>query len=118
MGKAYGFFNCNASKTKIEVELPTVRDLAQTPSDLELSLIEGVDKLSGDPGLMAFAKEAREAGIQYVLTAAQPHAPNSITANELGDILNMLYQSPLYQKGDAFKGDIVFEEAGKYIFKE
>lgn len=40
-GKAYGFFDCEASKEAIESELPEIRNLVQTPSQLELSLMEG-----------------------------------------------------------------------------
>ena len=45
IGKAYAFFNCRASKEKIEAELPTIRDLVETPYGLELSLKEGTDHL-------------------------------------------------------------------------
>ncbi len=41
IGKAYGFFDCSASKELIEGELPTIRELARTPPRLELSLVEG-----------------------------------------------------------------------------
>lgn len=76
IGKAYGFFDCNASKDAIEAELPTIRELVLTPSRLELSLIEGVDALKGESTLIALALEAKESGIRYVLEAAYPGATN------------------------------------------
>ena len=67
IGKAYGFFNCKASKEKIEAELPTIRKLVKTPSKLELSLIEGVENLRGDQDLVELAQKAQNSGIRYVL---------------------------------------------------
>jgi len=39
-GKAYAFFDCRASKGKIERFLPVIREYIQTPKTLELSLTE------------------------------------------------------------------------------
>lgn len=115
-GKAYGFFNCKASKEEIEAELPTIRKLAQTPSQLELSLIEGVRNLKGEIDLIELAKEAETAGIKYVMEATYPTSNNKQTAGELSSILNQAYQSPLYSKGETFEGNIVYKDKGKYIF--
>ncbi len=119
IGKAYGFFNCNASKEAIEAELPTIRELVLTPSKLELSLIEGVEALKGDSKLMALAQEAKESGnIRYVLEATYPRATNRNTADEVAAILNQAYQSPLYQKGEEFYGAIFYKEKGNYVSRE
>src|SRR3989344_1924819 len=99
-GKAYGFFYCDAAKEAIELELPTIRNFAQTPSKLELALIEGVEKVSGDTKLTALAQQAKQEGMRYVLEATYKGATNKATANELTDILNHTYQSPLYQQGE------------------
>lgn len=64
IGKAYGFFHCRASQQEIEAELPFIRRLVNAPSQLELSLIEGVENLKGDSDLLALAKKA---GLRYVL---------------------------------------------------
>lgn len=117
-GKAYGFFDCNASKKEIEVELPTIRDLSKTPSKLELSLIEGVDRLKGDSDLMSIAKEAKEANMKYVMEATYPGTTNKATADELATILNQAYQSPLYQKGEQFRGEIIYKKEGEYVFRD
>ncbi|MBI4147165.1 hypothetical protein HY494_00780 [Candidatus Woesearchaeota archaeon] len=117
-GKAYGFFYCDASKKQIEVELPAIRNSAQTPSQLELTLTEGVDGIKGDNNLVALAQQAKQEGMRYVLEAKYQGATNKATANELGDILNQAYQSPLYQAGEPFSGAVLYEQDGKYLFKE
>ena len=117
-GKAYGFFNCNASKEQIAVELPAIRNFAQTPSQLELTLTEGVDGIKGDTNLVALAQQAKQKGIRYVLEAKYQGATNKATANELADVLNQTYQSPLYQAGEPFSCAVVYEEKGEYLFRE
>jgi len=116
-GKAYGFLYCSASKQEIEAELPSLRDHAQTPSQLELVLIESIDNL-GDSKLNHLAQKAKEQGINYLLEATYPHANHKATANELADILNQAYQSSLYQAGEPFNGAVVYELDGEYVFRE
>lgn len=118
VGKAYGFFYCDASKQEIERRLPRIRFNASTPSDLELSLIEGVDNLRGDSKLMALAQEAKQRGNNFVFEATYIGNTNRKTASELGDILNQVYQSPLYEANAPFKGATVYEEKGDYLFRD
>ncbi|PIN94379.1 hypothetical protein COU53_03775 [Candidatus Pacearchaeota archaeon CG10_big_fil_rev_8_21_14_0_10_30_48] len=117
-GKAYAFFNCEASKGDIEKELPSIRSCVKTPNALELSLMEGTDTLKGDAQLLQIAREAKEAGIKYVMEATYQNATNHQTADEVASILNQAYQSPLYQKGEQFRGEVVYKERGKYLFRE
>ena len=117
-GKAYAFFNCKASKGDIEKELPFIRECVQTPNALELSLMEGKDTLKGDPKLLQLAREAKDAGIRYVMEATYPNATNHQTADEVASVLNQAYQSPLYQKGEPFRGEVVYKERGRYVFRE
>ena len=116
IGKAYAFFNCKSSKEKIEAELHLIRDLVKTPSQLELSLIEGVRNLKGESDLVELAKEADAAGIKYVMEATYPTSNNKQTAGELSAILNQGYLSQLYSKGETFEGDIIYKDKSKYIF--
>ena len=118
VGKAYGFFYCDASKQEIETLLPTICEMAQTPSQLELSLIEGMDNITGDKSLTDLAQEAKQSGINYMLQATYPHGTNEDTADEVATILNQAYQSPLYKAEDRFNGAIVYEKDGKYVFSE
>lgn len=118
IGKAYGFFNCSASKSEIEAELPTIRELVKTPSELELSLIEGVGNLKGDKKLMNIVKEAEKSGIKYVMEATYSNATNIQTANELADILNQAYNTHLYKDGEKFSGKIIYRGRGEYIFRD
>ncbi len=118
IGKAYGFFDCKKSKTEIEAELPTIRELTQVPSALELTLMEGFDALKGSPNFMQKVDEAKTAGLRYVLDASLPDATNRATADEVAAVLNQAYQSPLYQEGEEFKGGIIYEENGEFVFRE
>lgn len=88
--KAYGFFYCNASKQEIETELPTIRKMVGTPSQLELSLIEGMDNIKGSKRLIALAQEAKQNGINYMLLATYPSGTSRDIADEVASILNGL----------------------------
>jgi hypothetical protein len=118
IGKAYGFFECPASKQRIEAALPLIREDVKIPSDLELTLIEGMDNLKGDAKLIALAQQAKRAGIQYVLEAKYPGASNEQASIELNTILNQAYLSSLYNKGDQLNREIVYEQNGEYLFRE
>lgn len=140
MGKAYGFFDCKASKGEIEAELPFIRDMTQVPSALEISLTGGIDGLEGDSDLRAvhekaksrivfpdsvgfldrlkIVEEMRNTDLKYVMAATLPDATNKATADEVSTILNQAYQSPLYQEGEHFRGSIVYQENGKYVFRD
>ena len=115
VGKAYAFFNCEASKEDIEKELPFIRECVKTPNALELSLMEGTDDLTGDTQLLQIAREAKDAGIRYVMKATYPNATNHQTADEVAPILNQAYQSSLYQKGKQFRGEVVYKDRERYI---
>lgn len=118
IGKAYAFFNCKASKGDVEKVLPFIRECVKTPNALELSLMEGTDTLTGDAQLLQIAREAKDAGIRYVMEATYPNATNHQTADEVASVLNQAYQSPLYEKGEQFRGEVVFKERGRYVFRE
>jgi len=140
MGQAYGFFDCRASKEEIEAKLPTVREFAQTPSKLELSLRQGVGNLKDNQKLIAAYEKAksciifpdamspsdrlqetqktRDTELKYVIEARFPSATNKQTAGELGDVLNQAYQSLLYEDGEPFRGAVVHEENGEYVFRK
>lgn len=137
-GEAYGFFKCNASNEEIKEYMPTILELAQTPSELELSLIEGIDKVDSSLThlvsklgkesqsstvelanlLNKFGDEIKKLGINYVFQAKYPHATNVQTANELADILNQTYNSPLYKTREKFFGEIIYKDKGRYVFRD
>lgn len=123
-GKAYAFFDCRAPKKQIEAELPNIRELAQAPNKLELSLMEAtenprVSPLS-DPSLYRVVKQAKDAGMKYFLEATYEGATNKETADELASILNRAYQSPLYKPElkEPFRGAVVYKENDEYVFRE
>ena len=116
-GEAYAFFNCNASIQEIEGELPAIREAVGTPSELELSLTQGTDKVTGDEKLIALAQEAKESGINYTLRAEYYGGTNTQAADELASVINQAYQSQLYRANEPFSGQIVHEENGNYVFR-
>ncbi len=118
MGKAYGFFDCRASKEEIEAELPRIRELSKTPSELELSLIEDMDNLKGDEELMSIARDATYQGIRWVLETMYPGVTNKEAADETVSILNQAYQTPLYEDEESFRGAVVYKEKDRYTFME
>ncbi len=118
-GEAYGFFYCDKPKEEIEKLIPEIREMAQTPGELELTLTEGINPESfPDQSLRKIAEDARTAGINYSVKAVLPHTTNKRVADELADVLNQSYQSQLYSKGDNFLREVVFEERGNYQFRE
>lgn len=139
VGKAYSFFDCDTSKQEIERELPRIRELARTPSHLELSLIEvnDLEKSRGvGPDLLQFirqneiyatfpskykdqmktAKPIKMTDLKYMLTAAYPNVRNEEAANELGDVMNEIYSR--YGNGEPFNVAITCKIDGKYLFKD
>ncbi len=122
-GRAYAFFDCNASREEINEILPDIRDAVKTPKKLELSLVEEALSFIGynpfDPELFEISREASEAKIRYALRARAPsNMTNSQTADELAAILNQAYQSPLYQDKEPFRGWIFYKEKGKYVSRD
>lgn len=118
VGKAYAFFNCEASKGDIEKELPFIRKCVKTPNALELSLMEGTDTLTGDAQLLQIAKEATDAGRRYVMEATYSNATNHQTADEVASVLNQAYQLRSNQEREQFRGKIVYKDKGKYVFRK
>jgi hypothetical protein len=111
VGEAYAFFYCNAPKEEIERELPNIREISQTPKDLELYLTEGIlpDRLN-HPELREIAMDAKRAGLRYTLKANYLRATNERTATELEAIMRTAYSSPLYKKGEDFRGEVYFKD--------
>ncbi len=120
IGRAYGFFNCNAEKEKVENEFSTVRELVRTPREMELYFSEDMDSLKNenDIDLTPIIEKAKEAGMRYVLKAEYPRATNRKTADNLAAILNQLYNTPLYSEGENFNGEIVYKKGCAYVFRD
>jgi hypothetical protein len=53
-----------------------------------------------------------------MLQATYPNGTHKDTADEVASILNQAYQSPLYEAKEPFKGAIVYEENGGYVFRD
>jgi len=119
VGEAYTFFDCSASYDQINKELQTIRDLVKTPSALELSLFEDVNKINRiDKRLSYIVAEARDSGMKYAIKASLNSSTNESVADEVSTILNQAYHSPLYQEGELFRGEVTYQDKGEYVFRE
>ena len=117
-GKAYGFIKCDKSKAQIEELLPLIRELAQTPSQLELSVVQGIKKSQGDRKLHeTVIRELQEEGqCNYAYEARLPGATNEQTARELKDIFNASYNSPLFEpRPSGVYGIVVYKQGKEYV---
>lgn len=114
-GRAYAFFDCRASKKQIKAELPTIREFAQIPPLLELSLSEKPEEMERQAKLLPSDIRAKVSGSKYFMKAKLPDATNKETADELAAILNQAYQSPLYDEGEPFFGEICYKEGNTFV---
>ena len=118
-GKAYGFFNCDASYEQINSELPYIRQITQTPSGLELLLHESPDKIvTNDENLRNIIQDAKSVGRRYALEATYPGNSNKQAADEVATVLNQMYQTLLYKENEEFYGEILFKECDTYVFRD
>lgn len=129
-GKAYGFFYYKGKAEDISEKLPYIRDMYETPSDLELSLTEGVCKFIGtsilgrkalagkpiDTQLRDVATQAKRQHMSHVLEATLPNVGNKMTADLLGDIMTGVNFS-LYDKEEPFYAGIVYKRGEQYVFR-
>ncbi len=115
MGHAYAFFKCNAPEAAIQAELPKMRALARVPSTLDLSLTGDVRTIKGDPELTKIVEDAAANGIPFAMKGHLPNASNQGTAEEVAQVLNKAYESPLYAKGEKLYGVVLYEENGEYV---
>ncbi len=121
-GEAYGIFYCGRDAAAVQKELPFVRKAAEVPPGLELRLTECSEKLK-EPWLATIAALAGEAdrGLDmnfdpnFVLAASCPGLSNEKTASELADVFRMLYAPPLYQSGEPFRAEVVYDNGKKYV---
>lgn len=117
IGEAYGFFYYGKDTQDIKKELPSIKDCAQTPSALELTLTEGVRNITtNDPALLSIIKKAEKYHMSHVLKATMPNVGNRRVAQELGDIMNVMYMQ-FYAQNEPFNAGIVYKIGEKYVFR-
>lgn len=100
-GKAYGLFDCGASKEEIGSCLPIIRNLSQIPEKVGLYLTEDAKSSEDD--------------FRYKMEAVYPGATNEAAAVELTTGLNQAYQSHLWKNGEPFRGRAFYEKDGIYV---
>lgn len=115
-GEAYGFLKYGGKIEDILKYIPAVRNSALTPPELSLTIIEGAENLEtkSDSGLAELVELAKGANLNYVFRANLPGKDNAETAGELGDMINQLYQTPLYQEGQEFCAEIAYKNGDEY----
>ena len=117
VGEAYGFFHYKGKKSISEV-LPQIREGTETPSELTLDLVDGVDNLDtgNDSALVGIVQQAKRQHMSHVLKATLPGMGNRRAANFLGNIMNGIY-TELYDKSDPFYAGIVYKRGDQYVFR-
>ncbi len=137
VGKAYAFFDCDATKEEIEKELPSLRHDARNPKGLQLLLHEGISELQFDKALTGkiqypddyriksskfdkqdYGEEEKPLSeMKYVLEANYEGASNKKTADELGDLLNYIHYE-FNEDQNFLRGDVVYEKNGEYLLRK
>jgi len=117
VGIAYGFFHY-AGGDSISDVLPQIREIAETPSELTLDLVEGVDNLDteNDSALVEIVQKAKRRRLNYALKATLPGKGNRTAANLLGDIISNI-DNEFYGKSDPFYAGIVYKRGKQYVFR-
>ena len=120
MGEAYALFRSEASLDEMSKILPYARDAVGTPENMKLDLneIESLDTYHFDEGLRHYVTMAKEADINYSISARLPKAGNEETAREVSSVLGQMYQSELFSKDGDFRGEIAYKDVdtGRYVF--
>lgn len=130
VGTAYAFFDCRYSRNEIEAELPRIREMVQTPADLELTLAEG-ENLEGDSEarnaleaakryslgrLPPAQREGTNVSYGYALRARYSNHSNDAAATKLTSLMNCTYlSSPLWAKKEEFFGETVYKHGDRYV---
>jgi hypothetical protein len=117
-GEAYGFFYYADKTSRILEVLPQIRGDTETPSELTLDLVEGVDNLDteNDSQLVEIVQQAKRQHMSHVLKANLTNMGNRRTANLLGNIMNGI-STALYQQKEPFCAEIVYKRGEKYVFR-
>lgn len=137
VGEAYAFFRCDAETESVAFTLDSILRLETDgkrvyPVGLTLELYKedsakdffhGLDT-SNDPELREYVRMAGEAELNYAVRATLPKVPehrgvsaNRGAADELGNVLNQTYNSPLFNEGEPFRGEIIYKHGGRYVRK-
>lgn len=122
MRNAYALFKCDASLDDIVSALPDIRSAVNTPSTMEISVTEGIERVKEIPGLEEVARKAKDVDFNYFIEAYDSNLSNENVANELTAVQNQSYQSPLYQDGDDYIGQVFYKKddspTGEIIYKD
>ena len=114
VGEAYGIFYCGKAAAAVRAELPVAGKAAEVPEGLVLKLTEGLGELK-DPRLATIVALSRKANLNLVLAASCSGLSNERVASELADVLRMLHASPLYEKGEPLRAEVIYDNGQGYV---
>lgn len=116
MGKAYGFFQYDASLNDIEAILPVIRERAETPSLVEFFFTLAEDAMLPATDMMDLLREGQRHGRNVAVETFFIGKRHEEAADELSLVLQGLYHSHLYRSGEPFFGDILFMKDGNWEY--
>ncbi len=118
VGKAYGFFYYAGRTRHITEVLPQIREGTETPKELGLRVIEGVENLNvhGDSKLAAIVAQAKSQHMSHVIEATLPDMKNVRAANCLGNVMGGISQE-LYDSSEPFYAGITYKRGEQYVFR-
>ena len=64
---------------------------------------------------MEAAKEAKSAGMRYILEGSRLNATNKNVADALSQIMINVYTSHLYAEKEQYRGYIIYKEGGTFV---
>ena len=115
---AIAAYDSRAAQADIESELKPIRELTETPSGLEIALVEGAENLP-EGGDKELTDRAKGMGLRYAMRGTRQGASDEKTATDIAAILNQAYQSPLFQEKEQFRGEIFYRKGnGDYALME
>ena len=139
LGRAYGFFDAKVPYEHLKQKLPEIKRMANSPSDLELTLTPG-EPTNETEVLKNIAKAARvniiypssdtrslddkrrqcenfrNKKFDYTIRADYLNHNPTETANELASVMNVIYQETNPNK--PFRSAIVFKQDGQYVSRD
>ena len=116
-GEAIGFLDSGDRVDRFKGELSKIERLVNTPSGVHMSFSKNPKGITGDADLKAIGALADQIGLTGVVRASFPGQTNQRAADELAAIGNQAYNSPVYDNGEEFRGEIVYKQGNEYVLR-
>ncbi len=116
VGKAYGFLQYSGKNRDLVRAFPAIVKRENFPQSCTFSLLEIAAFKTEDSALARLVEEARECDRTHILEGSIDNSSNRKAAMFVGDIFNGVYMT-LFNQGDPFSAEIVYQRAGRYVFR-